>query len=143
AFALPGNPVSGIAIFLTLLKPALSALAGANGQATVVRARLALPIDKRHARAEFQRARLASDAQAQLWATPQTRQGSGMLRGVAEGDAPLVLPEAASGARGRRPDRAAGRRARLQRWRCSRRARAAGLATLAADIRLHNHPRRI
>ena len=95
AFALPGNPVSGIAIFLTLLKPALSTLAGAYAQATVLRARLALPIDKRHARAEFQRARLASDAQAQLWATPQTRQGSGMLRGVAEADALIVLPEGA------------------------------------------------
>jgi len=95
AFALPGNPVSGIAIFLTLLKPALSTLAGAHGQATVLRARLALPIDKRHARAEFQRARLASDAQAQLWATPQTRQGSGMLRGVAEADALIVLREGA------------------------------------------------
>jgi molybdopterin molybdotransferase len=95
AFALPGNPVSGIAIFLTLLKPGLAALAGANGQTTVLRARLALPIVKRHARAEFQRARLASDAQAQLWATPQTRQGSGMLRGVAEADALIVLPEGA------------------------------------------------
>jgi len=73
----------------------LSTLAGAYAQATVLRARLALPIDKRHARAEFQRARLASDAQAQLWATPQTRQGSGMLRGVAEADALIVLPEGA------------------------------------------------
>jgi molybdopterin molybdotransferase len=95
AFALPGNPVSGIAIFLALLKPALATLAGAKGQPTVLRARLALAIDKRHARAEFQRARLASDAQAQLWATPQTRQGSGMLRGVAEADALIVLPEGA------------------------------------------------
>jgi len=93
AFALPGNPVSGIAIFLALLKPGLATLAGAKDQPTVLRARLARPIDKRHARAEFQRARLASDAQAQLWATPQTRQGSGMLRGVAEADALIVLPE--------------------------------------------------
>ena len=59
AFALPGNPVSGIAIFLTLLKPALVALAGAKDRQTMLRARLALPIDKRHSRAEFQRARLA------------------------------------------------------------------------------------
>ena len=95
AFALPGNPVSGIAIFLTLLKPALVALAGAKDRQTMLRARLALPIDKRHSRAEFQRARLACDAQGGLWATPQTRQGSGMLRGVAEADALVVLPEGA------------------------------------------------
>ena len=95
AFAMPGNPVSGIAIFLTLLKPALATLAGANAHPTVLRARLAQPVDKRHARAEFLRARLASDAQAQLWATPETRQGSGMLRGVAEADALIVLPEGA------------------------------------------------
>ena len=95
AFAMPGNPVSGIAIFLTLLKPALATLAGANAQPTVLRARLAQPVDKRHARAEFLRARLSSDTQAQLWATPQTRQGSGMLRGVAEADALIVLPEGA------------------------------------------------
>jgi molybdopterin molybdotransferase len=87
AFALPGNPVSGIAIFLTLLKPALVALAGAKDRQAMLRARLALPIDKRHSRAEFQRARLACDTQGGLWATPQTRQGSGMLRGVAEADA--------------------------------------------------------
>jgi len=95
AFALPGNPVSGIAIFLTLLKPALATLAGANGQPSMLRARLALPVDKRHARAEFLRARLASDEQAVLWASPQTRQGSGMLRGVAEADALVMLPEGA------------------------------------------------
>jgi molybdopterin molybdotransferase len=93
AFALPGNPVSGIAIFVTLLKPALAALAGAKDRQAVLRARLVLAIDKRHARAEFQRARLAADSQGQLWATPQARQGSGMLRGVAEADALVVLPE--------------------------------------------------
>jgi molybdopterin molybdotransferase len=93
AFALPGNPVSGIAIFLALMKPALATLVGAKSQPTGLRARLALAIDKRHPRAEFQRARLASDAHGGLWATPQTRQGSGMLRGVAEADALIALPE--------------------------------------------------
>jgi molybdopterin molybdotransferase len=87
--------VSGIAIFLALVKPALATLIGAKSQPTGLRARLALPVDKRHARAEFQRARLASDAQGGLWATPETRQGSGMLRGVAEADALIALPEGA------------------------------------------------
>jgi molybdopterin molybdotransferase len=94
-FALPGNPVSGIAIFLTLLRPGLAALSGTVSGNGVLRARLALAVDKRHTRAEFQRARLASDSQGTLWATPQTRQGSGMLRGVADADALVVLPEGA------------------------------------------------
>lgn len=93
AFALPGNPVSGIAIFLTLLRPAFAALSGAAPADTALRARLAQPVDKRHPRAEFQRARLACDAQGGLWATPQQKQGSGMLRGVAEADALIALPE--------------------------------------------------
>ena len=92
-FALPGNPVSGVAIFLTLLKPGLAAMSGTAVRAAELRARLAVPVDKRHARAEFQRARLACDGQGTLWTTPQSRQGSGMLRGVAEADALIVLPE--------------------------------------------------
>ena len=95
AFALPGNPVSGIAIFMTMVKPGLAALANAKYRTASLRARLALPIVKRHSRAEFQRARLAGDAQGTLWATPQARQGSGMLRGVAEADALIALPEGA------------------------------------------------
>jgi molybdopterin molybdotransferase len=93
AFALPGNPVSGIAIFLTLLSPGIDALTGAAYSRTVLRARLARPIDKRHARAEFQRARLACDEHGVLHATAFPRQGSGMLRGVADANALIVLDE--------------------------------------------------
>lgn len=95
AFGLPGNPVSGVAIFLTLLRPALDALCAATGPAPTLRARLAQAIDKRHARAEFQRARLSCDDDGCLHATAFARQGSGMLRGVAEADALIVLPEGA------------------------------------------------
>ncbi len=94
-FALPGNPVSGIAIFLALLRPGLDALTGATRQSSTLRARLGQPIDKRHARAEFQRAHLSCDDQGRLHATAFPRQGSGMLRGVAEADALIVLPEGA------------------------------------------------
>lgn len=92
-FGLPGNPVSGVAIFLTLLKPALDALAGVRETRPVLRARLAQALRKRHARAEFQRACVASDEQGTLWVTPQSRQGSGMLRGVAEADVLVALAE--------------------------------------------------
>ena len=92
-FALPGNPVSGIAIFLALLRPGLDALTAATTRTTSLRARLAQPIDKRHARTEFQRALLSCDEEGRLHASAFPRQGSGMLRGVAEADALIVLPE--------------------------------------------------
>ncbi|MDE2257458.1 MAG: molybdopterin molybdotransferase MoeA [Xanthomonadaceae bacterium] len=92
-FALPGNPVSGFATCLTLMKPAIHAMSAATDVSAPLRARLRNSIDKRHARAELQRARLECDAQAMLWATSHAKQGSGMLRGVAEADALIVLPE--------------------------------------------------
>jgi molybdopterin molybdotransferase len=94
-FALPGNPVSGIAIFLTLMRPAIDAMTGASNPGNLLRARLTHAIDKRHARTEFQRARLACDSSGTLQATAFPRQGSGMLRGVAEANALVVLPEGA------------------------------------------------
>ena len=92
AFGLPGNPVSGIATFLTLVRPALAAMSGATAPAPLY-ARLAGDVHKRHARAEYQRARLECDAEGRLHARPLAHQGSGMLRGVAEADALIVLPE--------------------------------------------------
>ncbi len=92
-FALPGNPVSGVATFLSLVRPALAAMAGTTGHSATLRARLRQAIHKRHARTEFQRARLESDAKGVLWATPLEKQGSGLLRGVVEADALIILPE--------------------------------------------------
>lgn len=94
-FALPGNPVSGIASFLALVPPALQAMSGSAGPRTALRAKLRRAIRKPGARTEFQRARLECDASGTLWATPLERQGSAMLRGVAEADALIMLPEAA------------------------------------------------
>ena len=93
AFALPGNPVSGIAIFLTLLRPGIDAMMRATGSQTTLCARLTHTIDKRHARTEFQRARVACDEHGILHATAFPRQGSGMLRGVADANALIVLEE--------------------------------------------------
>ncbi len=94
-FSLPGNPVSGIATFLTLVRPAVDALTGRHTQAPQLRARLALAVQKRHARTEFMRASLQCDESGTLLATPLRKQGSGMLRGVAEASALIVLPEPA------------------------------------------------
>jgi molybdopterin molybdotransferase len=92
-FGLPGNPVSGIATFLNLVKPALDAMSGVVGPSTLLRARLRTPIFKRHPRTEFQRARIECDAAGTLWVSPLEKQGSGMLRGVAEADALIIVAE--------------------------------------------------
>lgn len=94
-FALPGNPVSGIATFLALVRPGLDALGGRAPRRRFF-ARLTVPIRKMHKRAEFQRAMLESREDGSLGATPFAKQGSGMLRGVAEADALIIIPEAVS-----------------------------------------------
>ncbi|HEY0180367.1 MAG TPA: gephyrin-like molybdotransferase Glp [Dokdonella sp.] len=92
-FALPGNPVSTIATFLAFVRPALLALQGARECVPPPRwARVAARVTKSHGRTEFLRARLESRADGTLWATPSPKQGSGMLRGVAETDALIVVP---------------------------------------------------
>ena len=94
-FGLPGNPVSSLATFLTLVKPALMAMQGASAQARMWRARLTVPLRKKHERTEYLRARLEPGGDGALRATPVERQGSGMMAGVAEADALIVIPEAA------------------------------------------------
>lgn len=92
-FALPGNPVSGIATFLTLVRPAIAAMTGTRDPWLSLSAKLGAPLVQRHGRTEFLRARLASNTDGQLVATPLTKQGSGMLRGAADADALIVVPE--------------------------------------------------
>jgi len=58
-------------------------------------ARLAKPVRKAHTRVEFLRAVLICDESGSLHATPLQKQGSGQLRGVAEADALIMLPETA------------------------------------------------
>jgi len=93
-FALPGNPVSTIATFLTLVRPALLALQAARITVPQTwRARLATPLAKKHDRAEFLRATFEARDDGALWASVLRKQGSGMLRGVAEADALIFVPE--------------------------------------------------
>lgn len=94
-FCLPGNPVSSVATFLVLVRPGLDALqAVAHDEDRRVYARLAMPIRKRHERSEFLRGKIESRNDGALWATPLAQQGSGMLRGIANADALIVIPEA-------------------------------------------------
>ena len=93
---LPGNPVSGMATFLALVRPAIDAMLGRAAR-QLRRARLAIPVHKRHARAEYLRAQSRWDADGTLWVTPLRGQGSGMLHALAQADCLALIPEDVSG----------------------------------------------
>jgi molybdopterin molybdotransferase len=92
-FGLPGNPVSAAVTFRVFVRFALRALLGVARVVEPSRARLAVAVRKRHARAELARCSLHSDTEGVQWATPHAQQGSAMLRGLAETDALALLPE--------------------------------------------------
>lgn len=94
-FGLPGNPVASAVMFRVFVRFALRTMLGISKAPEPRRARLAAPLHKRHARAEFARCSLRSDDEGVLWATLHARQGSGMLRGLAESEALALLPEGA------------------------------------------------
>lgn len=90
---LPGNPVSSFATLVALVAPALAAMQGAaeSEQEKSLRVRIDRDWGKRHDRTEFIRARLESRDDGSLWAAPITRQGSGMLAGMADADVLLEV----------------------------------------------------
>lgn len=93
-FSLPGNPVSSIATLQVIVKPALEVWAGRDpARSPRWHARLAVPVQKTHRRAEFLRATLECRADGTLWVTPYPRQGSGVMRSVAEADCLVVVNE--------------------------------------------------
>ncbi|HEX5960250.1 MAG TPA: gephyrin-like molybdotransferase Glp [Rhodanobacteraceae bacterium] len=94
-FGLPGNPVASAVTFRVFVRFALRAIQGVAQVPRPHRARLAAPLHKRHPRAELARCSLHVDDEGVQWATPHAKQGSGMLRGLAETDALALLPEAA------------------------------------------------
>lgn len=92
-FGLPGNPVAAAVTFRLFVGFALRAMQGIDTVPETMHARLAAPLHKRHARAELARCSLRTDADGVLWADVHAKQGSGMLRGLAETDALALLPE--------------------------------------------------
>lgn len=92
-FGLPGNPVASAVTYRVFVAFALRAMAGVTAVPKPGRARLDAPLHKRHARAEFARCSLRLDDEGVQWATLHAKQGSGMLRGLAETDALALLPE--------------------------------------------------
>ncbi len=90
---LPGNPVSVLATWLALGRPLVDGLQGSTEPRPRLRARLAAPWTKRHERLEFLRGRLRASADGTLLVEPNPADGSHRMRGAADSDALLVLPE--------------------------------------------------
>jgi molybdopterin molybdotransferase len=90
--SLPGNPVSGMATFLALLRPGLDALIGRKPRQRTT-ARLAVAVSKSHGRAEYLRATAQFRDDGTLWVTPLPRQGSGMLHTVAQAACLVLIDE--------------------------------------------------
>lgn len=88
-FGLPGNPVAALVCALIFARPALSLLSGAGW---VEPLRMQVPAGfaktKRHGRAEYPRARLTAQGQAELFKS----EGSGRISGLSWADGLLELP---------------------------------------------------
>lgn len=92
-FGLPGNPVSSLAVFLLMVRPALFRLMGAEPQPE---RRLTLPFRgrffKKHDRMDFLRGVVHFESAAP-WVELSGPQGSGILSGMARANAFIALPE--------------------------------------------------
>ena len=91
--ALPGNPVSVLATFLTLGRELLDGLQGATEAQSLRFARLATPWKKSHGRREFLRGWLQYGEDAVLRVLPNPADASHRLCAAAQSDALIVLPE--------------------------------------------------
>lgn len=93
-FCLPGNPVSTMATYLGMVRPALAAIQGSSEPPLrLLDARLSVPLAKRHDRTEFVRAVREPGADGVLHVRPTSHQGSAMLRGMVDADSLIVVPE--------------------------------------------------
>lgn len=93
--ALPGNPVSVMATFLTLARPLLDALQARSEPRRRWHARLDGAWNKRNERHEFLRGQLRCDDSGQLLVTPNPADASYQLGAAADSDALIVMPEGA------------------------------------------------
>ena len=95
-FVLPGNPVSAMVTFEEFVRPALLRMMGhARIHRPTLRARLGQTLHKRSKRLHFVRVKLARRGD-EVVAHSTGGQGSGLLRSMAEAEALLLFPAAAS-----------------------------------------------
>ncbi|MGH8581526.1 MAG: molybdopterin molybdotransferase MoeA [Gammaproteobacteria bacterium] len=92
-FGLPGNPVSVMATFYTLVQPALRQMMGEQAPTPlVVKARCTTRLKKKPGRVEYQRGVLGRDEHGDLTVRATGPQGSAILRSMHEADCFIVLP---------------------------------------------------
>ena len=92
-FGLPGNPLSSIVGFLTLIEPALRRLHGERDPAMrTVRARLTAAAGPSDGRTTFLTSRLAPGADGVLEATPTANQGSHLTGALGQSDGFAIAP---------------------------------------------------
>lgn len=95
-FCLPGNPVSSLVTFQSLVRPALRALQGDRElHARCLNARLVAPVRKQHQRTEMLRGSLESGEDGTLNVRVSSRQGSAMISGMLAADVLVEFPESA------------------------------------------------
>lgn len=92
-FGLPGNPVSGLTVFLTIVRPALLRLMGASDEPIAkLSMRFRGTLRKKHNRMDFVRGIVHFD-EDEPWVETTGPQGSGILTSLSKANAFIVLPE--------------------------------------------------
>ncbi|MBF0188109.1 MAG: molybdopterin molybdotransferase MoeA [Magnetococcales bacterium] len=91
-FGLPGNPVSGLAVFLLIVRPALLKMMGATPEPTpTLTATLTTPLHKRPGRVSFLRAVVTNEG-GEIVARSTGAQGSGILTSFHQANGLIVFP---------------------------------------------------
>ncbi|MBF0613848.1 MAG: molybdopterin molybdotransferase MoeA [Magnetococcales bacterium] len=94
-FGLPGNPVSGLAVFLLIVRPALLRMMGALDEPPRrMQAVFRGALNKKHNRMDFLRGIAHGDEQGEVWVETTGPQGSGILTSFAKANVLIILPEA-------------------------------------------------
>ncbi|MBF0340805.1 MAG: molybdopterin molybdotransferase MoeA [Magnetococcales bacterium] len=92
-FGLPGNPVSGLTVFLLIVRPALLRMMGALDEPPRrMRASFRGTLNKKHNRMDFLRG-VARFDESGVWVETTGPQGSGILTSLARANVLIVLPE--------------------------------------------------
>ncbi|MBF0445119.1 MAG: molybdopterin molybdotransferase MoeA [Magnetococcales bacterium] len=92
-FGLPGNPVSGLTVFLTIVRPALLRLMGALDEAPQqLSVKFRGNFTKKHSRMNFVRGIVHFDATG-AWVETTGAQGSGILTSLSKANAFIIMPE--------------------------------------------------
>lgn len=95
-FGLPGNPVSSFVSFEQFVRPAIGKITGGTDIANkTVEARLTQTIHKKPGRQHFLSSRIFWD-KGEYTVSPNTEQGSGILKSMSNANALLVFPQDAT-----------------------------------------------